>query len=300
MRPVSGFLAVAWGVASITRGAPLQPGHVAADAAWVVHLDVESLARSPLGDRLRQRLATPPLNRPIESMALAWGFDPRMDLDGLTAYGSKMDGSDAVCLLYGRFAPLSDGFAGAIPLIPPGVVARLPAGAGAYGQLIEPNLLVAGRTPRRIRDARAVIEGRTAAPTVPTPPTGSGDWAFFSAWMTNATPETLPARAVVFQRAARIDLEFSVTGHWLDGRMVLAAGDAEAAEEMRQVLAGMAGALLLKAKPGSDRETLLRRVRISRTGVDVVLESRIPVELAERYLAAVIVGEAAAKISRSP
>jgi hypothetical protein len=300
MRPVSGFLAVAWGVASITRGTPLQPGHVAADAAWVVHLDVESLARSPLGDRLRQRASTPPLDLPLDSLASSWGFDPRMDLTGLTAYGSRMDAGDAVCLVYGRFSPVAAiGVPEIFPLRLRGASGPSASGATVYGLIVDTNLFVAGRTPKPIRGARAVIEGRASARAPTTTRAGSDRPAIFSAWLTNAAPETLPARAAIFQRTSRLDLHFSVNGQWLEGWLSLGAADAGSAEEMRQVVAGMAGALLLKADPGSDRETVLRRVRVSRDDADVRIEVRIPLDLAEHYLVALL-GEAAAELSPPP
>ena len=80
---------------------PLQKEAVSADAKWVVHLDVEGLIASDVGQAVLAlaRDKDPGLDTKIAAIAEKIGADPLKDLKGITLYGTAFDGKDGVAVI---------------------------------------------------------------------------------------------------------------------------------------------------------------------------------------------------------
>ncbi len=92
-----GVGALALAGAAIAAAAPLDPGLVHADAAWVVHLDNEALNASTLNARVREfDPAAADLN--AKEFRDNFGLDPDKDLFGLTIYGGDQGPEDAIVI----------------------------------------------------------------------------------------------------------------------------------------------------------------------------------------------------------
>jgi hypothetical protein len=94
-------LALAWGAGGICRAGTLDPGTVAADAKWLVHLDFDALRESKVAQHAREAILTRPRVKEIlAKVQEATGIDLEKDLHGLTAYGSGFKPRSGVVIAY--------------------------------------------------------------------------------------------------------------------------------------------------------------------------------------------------------
>ena len=84
---------------------PLQRGDVAAEPAWVVHLDCDSLRPTPIGQYLLAEMDKPEAQAKLAAVQTIFGFDLRKQLHGLTLYSTGKAPADGVLLVYGDFDP---------------------------------------------------------------------------------------------------------------------------------------------------------------------------------------------------
>jgi len=97
--------AILLGLATLVNAAPFDPGVVAADAKWVVHLDVDSMRSSAVVKKAYQEFVE---KCPIAKIALPMldnsrtliGMDPRKDLQGVTLYGSQIGKHEGVLIVF--------------------------------------------------------------------------------------------------------------------------------------------------------------------------------------------------------
>ena len=82
---------------SAAIAAPLDPGQVHADAAWVVHLDNEALNASAMNAKVRQ-LDPEMADKSAQEFRDNFGLDPKSDLFGLTIYGGDEGPEDAIVI----------------------------------------------------------------------------------------------------------------------------------------------------------------------------------------------------------
>ena len=71
---------------------------------WVLHLDVETLKKSSLGKQILSELASDESQRHLAAFEARAGFDPRIDLDGVTAYGTGDSEDTSLAMLEGKIS----------------------------------------------------------------------------------------------------------------------------------------------------------------------------------------------------
>ncbi len=99
-----GLTALAVGLAcSPVHAGPVQRGHVTTDAAWVVHLDVEQLKASKVGQFLMKEMEKPEAQDKIAAVFAIFNFDLRKHLNGITLSSPTQDKEDSTVILYGTF-----------------------------------------------------------------------------------------------------------------------------------------------------------------------------------------------------
>jgi hypothetical protein len=84
---------------------PLQRADVAADPAWVLHLDCDSLRPTAIGQYLLAEMEKPEAQAKFTVFQTIFNFDPRKQLHGLTLYSTGKVPKDGVLLVYGDFDP---------------------------------------------------------------------------------------------------------------------------------------------------------------------------------------------------
>jgi len=83
--------------------APLQRADVAAEPAWVLHLDCDALRPTPIGQYLLSEMEKPEAEANLAGLQSMFNFDPRKQLHGLTLYSTGKTPEEGVLLVYGDF-----------------------------------------------------------------------------------------------------------------------------------------------------------------------------------------------------
>jgi hypothetical protein len=98
------FCAVTAAGLSVLSG-PLQRADVAAEPAWVVHVDCDRLRPTAVGQYLLEELEKPEAKAKLAEVQTVFAFDPRKQLHGLTLYSTGKTPQEGVLLIYGDFDP---------------------------------------------------------------------------------------------------------------------------------------------------------------------------------------------------
>jgi hypothetical protein len=99
-----GITLIAAGISPV-YGGPLQRADVAADPAWLVHLDVDGLKKTDLGRFILSEMEKPEAQSKLQGFQSLFGFDLRKQLHGLTVIGADAKADHAVLVAYADFEP---------------------------------------------------------------------------------------------------------------------------------------------------------------------------------------------------
>jgi len=91
--------------ASIVSAGPLQRADVPAETAWILHVDVDRLRPTAVGQYLVAEMDKPEAQANFAAFQSMLNFDPRKQLHGLTLYGTGASPETGVLLVYGDFDP---------------------------------------------------------------------------------------------------------------------------------------------------------------------------------------------------
>ncbi len=95
------FWAGVFGAAGISRAAPLDPSTVAADAKWLVHVDVDALRDSKVVRHAHDEVMKHDIVKTVLAMIKeATGCDLEHDIHGATAYGTGFKPHAGVLIVY--------------------------------------------------------------------------------------------------------------------------------------------------------------------------------------------------------
>src|SRR5260221_9087104 len=94
MKHFAGILMTGLALVATASAGPLQKEQVAGDAKWVLHLDVEQLRASKLGNYFLTEIAEKQMTRPLDDMKRQFHFelDPVKlveKVNSITAYGTE-------------------------------------------------------------------------------------------------------------------------------------------------------------------------------------------------------------------
>lgn len=90
---------------SLAGAAPLQRADVAANPAWVLHLDCDALRPTTVGQYILSEMDKPMNKAKLGIFQSLFGFDLRTQLHGVTLYGTSADSGDGVLMVYADFDP---------------------------------------------------------------------------------------------------------------------------------------------------------------------------------------------------
>jgi hypothetical protein len=86
-----------------SQATPLQPADVAADPAWLLHLDCDRLRPTAVGQYLLAEMEKPGAQGKVAAFQAMFKFDLRTQLHGLTLYNTGDSPEDGVWLVYADF-----------------------------------------------------------------------------------------------------------------------------------------------------------------------------------------------------
>ncbi len=91
------------GIVLPVLGGPLAKEQVAASANWVVHLDMDRLNQSKLGQLIRNEMIEKGLEAKLLEFKQTFSFHPLDDVRNVTVYGQGEDKAKAVVLIQGNY-----------------------------------------------------------------------------------------------------------------------------------------------------------------------------------------------------
>lgn len=107
MRVLGIAVAVVLGIAAVGRAEPLDLTHVAADAKWVIHFDVDALYASTVVQKAYKKCTEmhPDAKAKLDLAAVLLGTDLRKDIHGVTVYGRDTDKQHGVMICHAKLNP---------------------------------------------------------------------------------------------------------------------------------------------------------------------------------------------------
>lgn len=89
--------------APVTLAEPANANHVAADAKWYVHLDVDAAKKTVLFDQLLTAFkAQVPLDEVLNTLKTNIGVNPLTDISGITVYNNSFEKDVAAIVIYAK------------------------------------------------------------------------------------------------------------------------------------------------------------------------------------------------------
>jgi hypothetical protein len=89
---------------SATAG-PITRADVAAEPAWVLHIDFDKMRSTTIGKHILEETRKPDADQKLAGFTAFTGVDPRQDLFGATLYSPGGAPDDGVVVIYAKFDP---------------------------------------------------------------------------------------------------------------------------------------------------------------------------------------------------
>jgi hypothetical protein len=176
MRVLTLAMAVVLGLATIGRAEPLDLKQVAAEAKWVMHVDVDAFRASTVVQKAYHKCLDMHKDaaKHMDMAAVIIGMDPRKDLHGVTVYGKDTDKKHGVMIVH---ADVNQKHLLAIVALAPD---HKVAGYGSYelhswthkcpktgshtvvGAFYKPNIVVFAGCEEVLKAALDVLDGKSA------------------------------------------------------------------------------------------------------------------------------------------
>jgi hypothetical protein len=276
---------------------PLQTAHIAADARWVLHLDVETLLATSVGQTLAREALEPQFAEAATRLKreLNFDFDWRR-IRSLTLYGAEYGGPERLrgVMLIDTDLDLAAGFEAALQKqaalgrAEDGDLQRLEDGPqplycikeDLYIALQPGAPVVVGKARRTALKARSVLVG--GALNLDTAP---GFAAFAAASRDNflliaaegfSDAAPVPPKAWVLKMAEGLRFTLGETAGQVQASLTLNAKSAETAQQMQQVVQGMLALVSLSQIENVDLQRLISGLRVGANDRQLVLNLTLP------------------------
>ncbi len=296
MKTLNIFLLAASAAFAALAG-PFQKEQVAADAKWVIHLDVQALLRTTVGETLARAALDPNLAKPTADLKQHLGvdFDWRR-IRSVTLYGSDFSASKHLrgVMLVDTDMDIAQAFEAVqkklaeVGGLKDGGLERLEEGSSVLYS-IRKELYIAtqkgvpvivGNPREAVLKAREVLNG--SAPNLNDAPFGKlcqvGNGFFFVAaarGFSDTAP--VPPQARVLQMAEGLRVVLGEKGDQVTASLALSAKTPEAARQMHQVLQGMIALASLSQVENQDLKTLVGGTRVGLDNQTVKVDISLPV-----------------------
>lgn len=269
-------------LASATLAGPLQPAHIAADARWLIHLDLEALQPTTVGQTLAREAIEPKMSEVAAALKLYLGFDfDWRRIRSLTLYGAEYGGPERLrgVMLIDTDLDLAAGFAAALQkqaewgraqdgdlqLLEDGPLPLYCIKEDLYVALQPGAPAIVGKARRTTLKARSVLVG--GAPNLNSAPAlaqlanaGHGEFLLLAAeGFGDAAPDVPQARVLKMAETLRFSL--AETAGQLQAALTLGARTADTARQMQQVIQGLIALGALSQPDNADLQKLVNGLR---------------------------------------
>lgn len=285
------------------QAGPLDRKEVAADAKWVLHLDLDALLRTKVGKELGTRLLGPRLEAGQTQLKQQLGLDYDWhDIHGFTLYGRdyRAPQQGRGVLLIHSGLDLKAGLEAAMKKqAGPGPVVALEEGADAlyaldhkaYAAISSRQPAILGQSQEQVADARAVLQGKRAGLSgkdpdeLQVPTTEDGAFIFVAAARGFANEAPLPPQAQVLRKADGLQASLRESGDNLLLSIALLTKDSQVSGQIQQVIQGLKALVAMSANDKPELQRLAQAIDVGARGGRVEVTLKIPVELALQKLA---------------
>jgi hypothetical protein len=293
------FLAFAFSAAVTWPAAagPLVHNRVAADARWVVHLDVEALLRTAFGQTLAREALDPKLEEPSAALKKEYGFDfDWRRIRSVTLYGSEFGAPDKLggVMLVDTDLDVAGGLEAArAKLAAAGrsgssELERVEEGAAPLYRLLGEVFVapgpeapvIVGKVREATLNARKVLT-RSAPSLKAGEGFGAfcqpGDGFFFVAAAQGFTESApIPPQAQVLKMADGFRLQLGEVGKEVRANLALSTRTIEGAQQIQQIAQGLLALGMLTQADNPDLQNLLQGTRVARADKIVTLNLTLP------------------------
>ena len=274
------------------RALPLQKSMVPEDAKWMVHLDVDALRESKLGDMLLNKM----LAAHLEQMKAQFKVDGQLilkKLHSLTAFGNDFKGgpqADGVLVLSGEeeTQKIVEGFLAAQNLQDAkGAIQKLQEEPFVLYSInneifVSPRLsghIVVSKSRKQIEEVRDVLAGKAKA--------GKGEAfsgyakvpnSFFFLAVAEGFNDNaaLPAQAKILKMAEGARIALGEKADLVFLNLALKAKDPDVIQQIRQVVEGMTALVALGQSENKELLELVQATKVSSTDKTVTVNIEYP------------------------
>lgn len=297
---VTGVLVVAFGYS--LAASPIRRADVAADPAWVVHLDCDGMRPTALGRFVLAEMEKPEAQAKFAAFQSIFSFDPRTQLHGLTLYGSTSAPQDGVLLAYADFDPARlvtlvkaakeyQGTTYKQHTIHSWIDEKKKARDGVkprtYAAIHGGRVVIFGQQEVRVAQALDVMDGAVGNLSTSTalPALGSTGSGFVQAVGRKLQlPESDP-NAAIFRMSKMLSLEVGEASQQLTAKLTMETNDEEVAGHVLSIAQGLLSLMKLqKEKPESVR--FAEAVSVKQEGARVLADLALPVDEVIQFLKA--------------
>lgn len=280
------------GVTAASQSAPLDLDQVAAEAAWVVHLDGDAARASSALQRAYQKLVetNQVVEKQLDLLRFMIGMDPRKDLHGITVYGKKLGKNDGVLILHAdvdRKLLLDK-----VKMLPDHEATRyrdreIHSWTDAKGKKNErpvagvfhrPTVVVFAPTVADLKAALDVLDGLAPSLAKNAPPSPLAvavpPGAILLARATRLAEAELPFKSPPLTQSRSISLAMGEDGGELFVEAELEVKAQETAEQVRSILEGVRAAAELQRGDDPGAVRLIKRFKVSAANKAVKVEFR--------------------------
>lgn len=290
------LLAITALAASATAG-PLQPNHVADNAKWVAHLDVEKLITTELGGYLGRTFMDKKLAKPVRDLE-QWGIDfDWRDIEGITAYGtdfSKSPENGGVLVVKSSFD-----FAEAIEVVMDKIeayggndrpieklqkepYALYSAKGEVFGAAFGKDLFLLSKSRAELEKARGILDGKgpSLAKSQSFPGLAAAEDGFLLAAVAEGFQSSakLPPQARGLMNAKNGQIKAGEKAEKVFVSLSLNTRDVESATQMQQVLQGLLALAALSQEENKDLAMLVQGATVSGAEKTVTVNLAVPSE----------------------
>ena len=274
--------------AAAIQAAPLDSRQVAADAKWLVHIDVDALRDSVVLQQAWTRDVTgrPDVETWVAAIREQMCMDPAKDLHGILAYGSTPGSAEGVLIVNAtvdqsqfveKVSKAPDYRAGTHREFQwySWVQGDGPVTCGFF----QPGVLVFAKTQDLATKTLDSLDGKLPGlapdrPLIQAAPVGT----ILLIRASGLADAALPFKSPLITRAQSLQMVFGEHDATSFSEVTLLLQTAEAADHVRTALEGLRATALLQSGTNPGWEKLLKRMKITLAGSTVTAATRAPVE----------------------
>ncbi len=293
------ILLLGLGLAPAAHAEPLDTKHVAKDAQWFVHLDVDAIKAGQVPQALGSLLSNSrPGPRELKQVAEWVGLELTKDLHGITVYGRRYSEPAAVVIVYAKvdrqrlmnYLQHMPGYHtdsyGNRELM---VWREKPVNRNEHtvtGCFCRPGVIVFGRDAAEVKRALDVIDGTSPSLSesdplldVETPP-----GTMIQARGVDLSGVELPFKSPLVRKSKSFRIALGEHEGEAFAVAVATTESVETANQLRSVVEGLVAMAELQFESDQQISQMLEAVEISLAGKSVMVELRGPVENAKELI----------------